>query len=379
MSWPGAPQTRNTRKGYRIAGWICIGIAVLLVTLSAVAVLSSLRRGDTSDLAQITAVLLAMAVGAGFLGRYLIRESVRRHRHHHRVARLVTAWLCFAVSALMAAGTIALLVTWVTRGLGDPIGLVYPASSSVAVAQVGRVLLKKNSRRAVAADADDDEGDEDGLPVPGQIAYREACSDVNPVLALVVVAVLAFGVWLVAAVGGSGQPGPQGFLVLPASLSALWLVFLLQYLPYGIVVTDSYLQLGVRGVPRVGRVWLRARVPLDAISSWEVLSGREYRKLRAARRSLFPRWSAGDMVGFLMGARNVLLIRADPDLVRERFPEFVMTSPDSVFSADGAGLSQNGILRIGSRRPRALESTLTKLLPGQHQVAQDQRELARER
>lgn len=378
MSWPGAPQARNTRKGYRIAGWIFIGIAVLLVTLSAVAVLGSLRRGNTSDLAQITAVLLAMAVGGALLGRYLIRESVRRHRHHHRVARLVMAWLCFAVSALMAAGTIALLVTWVTRGLGDPIGLVYPASSSVAVAQVGRVLLK-NSRRAVAADAADDEGDEDDLPVPGQIVYREACSDVNPVLALVMVAVLAFGVWLVAAVGGSGQPGPQGFLVLPASLTALWLVFLLQYLPYGIVVTDSYLQLGVRGVPRVGRVWLRARVPLDAISSWEVVSGRVYRKLRAAHRSLYPRWSAGDMVGFLMGARNVLLIRADPDLVRERFPEFVMISPNSVLSADGAGLSQNGVFRISTRRPRTLESALAELLPGRRKTNADRQELADER
>jgi hypothetical protein len=202
---------------------------------------------------------------------------------------------------------------------------------------------------------------------------------VNPVLAVAMVAVLAFGIWLVAAFAGSGQPGPQGFLVLPASLSALWLVFLLQYLPYGIVVADSYLQLGVRGVPRVGRVWLRARVPLDTIGSWAVVSSREYRRLRAAHRSLFPRFSAGDMVGFLMGARHVLCIRADPDLVRERFPTFVMTSSAGVSSAFGAGLSQNGILRIGTRRPQALEAALAELLPGRRETAQERQELLRER
>lgn len=363
MSSPGAPQARHFRKGYRAAGWIFIGIGVLLALSAFFAVLGARQTKDTYGLPEAIAVMLAMAAGSVLLGRHFLRESVRRY-HHDRVLRLIAACACFAVSALMAAGTVALLITWITGGLSDPIGLVYPATSSVALAQVGRVLLH-NSRRAAAGDDDDDQDDD--LPVRAQVAYREACSDVNPLLVLVMVAVLALGIWLVVAFGGNGQPGPQGFLVVPSSLSALWLVFLLQFLPYGIVVTDSYLQLGVRGVPRVGRLWLRARIPLEAVSSWELMSSREYRKLRASRRYRFPRWSGGDMVGFLMGARHVLCIWADPELVRERFPDFVMSSLYSVASARGAGLSQNGIFRIGTRRPRTLESALAEVLPGKRQ------------
>lgn len=363
MSWSGAQQARHFRRGYRAAGWIFIGIGILLVLAAAMAVAGAHQARDSYGLPEATAVVLVLAAGSVLLGRHFLRESSRRY-HHDRVPRLIAACACFAVCALLAAGTIALLITWVTGGLSDPIGLVYPATSSVALAQLGRVLLL-GSRRAVA---ERDDHDDDDLPVRGQVAYREACSDVNPLLVLVMVAVLAGGIWLIAAFGGNGQPGPQGFLVLPSSLSALWMVFLLQFLPYGIVVTDSYLQLGVRGVPRVGRLWLRARIPLDAISSWDVMSSGEYRKFKAAHRSLFPRWSAGDMVGFLMGARHVLCIWADPELVRERFPDFIMPSLYSVSSARGAGLSQNGILRIATRRPRTLESTLTELLPGRRRA-----------
>lgn len=374
MSWPGAPQVRHFRRGYRAAGWIFIGIGVLLVLAAFFAVLGARQTKDTYGLPEAIAVMLAMAAGSILLGRHFLRESTRRY-HHDRVPRLIAACACFAVSALLAAGTIALLITWITGGLSDPIGLVYPATSSVALAQVGRVLLH-NSRRAAAAEDDDDEDDQ---PVRGQVAYREACSDVNPLLVLVMVAVLAVGIWLVVAFGGSGQPGPQGFLVVPSSLSALWMVFLLQFLPYGIVVTDSYLQLGVRGVPRVGRLWLRARIPLDAVSSWDVMSSREYRKLRAADRYRFPRWSAGDMVGFFMGTRHVLCIWADPRLVRERFPDVVMSSPYSFSRARGAGLSQNGIFRISTRRPSALQSALAEVLPGRRKTERDSQELAGER
>jgi hypothetical protein len=377
MSWPGAQQARHFRRGYRAAGWIFIGIGVLLVLAAFFAVLGARGTKDTYGLPEAVAVMLAMAVGSVLLGRHFLRESARRY-HHDRVPRLIAACACFAVSALLAAGTVALLVTWVTGGLSDPIGLVYPATSAVALAQAGRVLLH-NSRRAVAADDDDDEDDEDELPARGRVAYREACSDLNPLLVLVMVAVLALGIWLLVAFGGNGQPGPQGFLVVPSSLSALWLVFLLQFLPYGIVVTDSYLQLGVRGVPRAGRLWLRARIPLDAVSTWDVMSSREYRKLRAADRYQFPRWSGGDMVGFLMGARHVLCIRADPQLVRERFPDFVMSGLYSVSSARRAGLRQNGIFRIGTRRPTALESALAELLPDRHETGRDHQELMDER
>jgi hypothetical protein len=166
MSRPAAPQARHIRRGYRVAGWIFICIAVLLVLAAFLALVGARQNKDNYGLPEAIAVMLAMAAGSALLGRHLIRESLRRYRHD-RVPRLIAACACFAVSALMAAGTIALLITWITGGLSDPIGLVYPASSSVALAQVGRVLLR-NSRRAVAAD--DDAGADD-LPVPGQIAY----------------------------------------------------------------------------------------------------------------------------------------------------------------------------------------------------------------
>jgi len=264
---------------------------------------------------------------------------------------------CFAISALAAAGTVALVITWATSGLSDPVGLVYPASSSVAFGQIGRVLLK-NSRRASADDGDDGHDDDD-MPLPGTVVYREACSDVNPVLILAAVAALVFGIWVVAAFGGpGGRPGPQGFLIMVPVLPGLWLLFLAQYLPYGIVVTDSYLQLGVRGVPRAGRIWLRARIPLNAIREWDVVSSRAFRA-RGAGHRVPRRNTGGNMLGFAMGGRHVLWISADASQVREDFPRFVMLSPYSVTSADS--LAQDGILCIGTRRPRALESALNEV------------------
>jgi hypothetical protein len=337
-------------------------IAGLLIAAMILAVLGAFRQHDTTDLIQITAVSLAMAAGSALLGRHLIRESARRH-HHHRVARLVMASVCFAVSALAAAGTVALVITWATSGLSDPVGLVYPASSSVAFGQIGRILLK-NSRRATDDDdrgGDDDSHDDDDMPLPGTVLYREACSDVNPVLILAALAALGFGIWLVAAFGGpGGQPGPQGFLVMVPVGPGLWLLFLAQYLPYGIVVTDSYLQLGVRGVPRAGRIWLRARIPLNAVREWDVVSSAAFRARDAAHR-IPQRYSGGNMLGFAMGGRHVLWISADANQVREAFPRFVMLSPWSVTPADS--LAQDGVLCIGTRRPRALESALTRLLP----------------
>jgi hypothetical protein len=337
-------------------------IAGLLIAATILAVLGAFQQHDTTDLIQITAVSLAMAAGSALLGRHLIRESGRRH-HHHRVARLVMASVCFAVSALAAAGTVALVITWATSGLSDPVGLVYPASSSVAFGQIGRILLK-NSRRATD-DGDrgggDDSHDDDDMPLPGTVRYREACSDVNPVLIPAALAALGFGIWLVAAFGGpGGQPGPQGLLVMVPVVPGLWLLCLAQYLPYGIVVTDSYLQLGVRGVPQAGRIWLRARIPLNAVREWDVVSSAAFRA-RAAGHRIPQRYSGGNMLGFAMGGRHVLWISADANQVREAFPRFVMLSPYSVTPA--GSLAQDGVLCIGTRRPRALESALTRLLP----------------
>lgn len=363
-----SPRAPRRRRGLQATGWFFVVIAGLLVAATMLAVLGAFRQHDTTDLIQITAVSLALAAGSAFLGRHLIRESARRHHHHDRVARLVTASVCFAVSALAAAGTVALVVTWATSGLSDPVGLVYPAASSVAFGQIGRMLLK-NSRRAPDDDdrgGDDDSGGgdghcDDGMPLPGTVVYREACSDVNPVLILAALAALGFGVWVVAAFGGpGGQPGPQGLLVMVPVLPGLWLLFLAQYLPYGIVVTDSYLQLGVRGVPRAGRIWLRARIPLNAVREWDVVSSAAFRAHDAAHR-IPRRYSGGNMLGFAMGGQHVLWISADANRVREAFPRFVMLSPYSVTAADS--LAQDGVLCIGTRRPKALESALTRLLP----------------
>ena len=354
-----SPRAPHRRRGLQVTGWFFVVIACLLVAVTILAVLGAFRQHDPTDLVQITAVSLALAAGSALLGRHLIRESARRHHHHHhRVARLVMAFVCFAVSALAAAGTVALVITWAASGLSDPVGLVYPASSSVAFGQIGRMLLK-NSHRAAASG--DDSPDDDGMPLPGTVVYREACSDVNPVLILAALAALGFGIWVVAAFGGpGGQPGPQGLLVMVPVLPGLWLLFLAQYLPYGIVVTDSYLQLGVRGVPRAGRVWLRARIPLNAVREWDVVSSAAFRAHDGAHR-IPRRYSGGNLLGFAMGGRHVLWISADPTQVREAFPRFVMLSPYSVTPADS--LAQDGVLCIGTRRPRALESALTRLLP----------------
>ena len=41
----------------------------------------------------------------------------------------------------------ALVITWALKGPSDPVGLVYPASSSVVVGQLGRILLASSHRQ----------------------------------------------------------------------------------------------------------------------------------------------------------------------------------------------------------------------------------------
>src|SRR5260221_7552610 len=64
--------------------------------------------------------------------------------------------------------------------------------------------------------------------------------------------------------------------------------------------------------------------------------------------------------------RYVCWIQAEPQLVREYFPEVFMEGTYGVTSARSAGLTQNGLLYIGTRRPRALKRALSDALPGRH-------------
>jgi hypothetical protein len=363
----GMPQF-STGKGRRVAGWVFVVVAAVLLLLAVLGAIGSRGTGDAGGTAVGIGVIVVAAAGSGLLGRHLLRERSGAPTHRGRAA-LVTAWVCFAISALAGAGTVALVITWAVQGLSDPIGLVYPASSSLAMGQLGRVLLA-SSRRARARFADD--APEPSAPGPSarpdcpaashQVRYREACSNVNVVWTLLAVALLAFGVWLLAALGKwAEQSGPQGFLVMVPVLPGLWLVFVLFSMPYGIVLREGWLQAGVRGVPTVGRMWLRAQLPLDAVIAWDVVSRSQFRARKADYHPV-----PGKPFGAMMGLRvqHVCWIEAEPQFVREYFPDVFMQGNYGVTSARAAGYTQNGLVYIGTRRPRALERALSSALPG---------------
>jgi hypothetical protein len=363
----GMPQF-STGKGRRVAGWVFVVVAAVLLLLAVLGAIGSRGTGDAGGTAVGIGVIVVAAAGSGLLGRHLLRERSGAPAHRGRAA-LVTAWVCFAISALAGAGTVALVITWAVQGLSDPIGIVYPASSSLAMGQLGRVLLA-SSRRARSRFADD--APEPSAPGPSarpdcpaashQVRYREACSNVNVVWTLLAVALLGFGVWLLAALGKwAEQSGPQGFLVMVPVLPGLWLVFVLFSMPYGIVLREGWLQAGVRGVPTVGRMWLRAQLPLDAVIAWDVVSRSQFRARKADYHPV-----PGKPFGAMMGLRvqHVCWIEAEPQFVREYFPDVFMQGNYGVTSARAAGYTQNGLVYIGTRRPRALERALSSALPG---------------
>jgi len=368
----GMPQF-STGRGQRVAGWVFVVVAAVLVLLAVLAAIGSRGMGDVGGTATGIGVVIVAAAGSGLLGRHLLRERAAAPTHRGRAA-LVTAGVCFVISALTGAGTVALVITWVVKGLSDPIGLVYPASSSVAFGQLGRILLA-NRRRAGALSAQDAPGPSAAArsaPAPSarpdcpaashQVQYREACSNVNVAWTLLAVALLGFGVWLIASLGEwAGQPGPQGFLVMVPVLPGLWLLFVLFSVPYGIVLREGWLQAGVRGVPTVGRLWLRAQLPLDAVIHWDVVSRSQFRAGKAAYHPV-PGKPFGAMLG--LRVRHVCWIEAEPQFVREYFPEVFMTGNYGATSARAAGYTQNGLVYIGTRRPRALERALSSALPG---------------
>jgi hypothetical protein len=363
----GMPQF-STGRGRRAAGWVFVVVAAVLLLIAVLAAIGSRGTGNAGGTAVGIGVIVVAAAGSGLLGRRLLRERTRAPTHRGTAA-LATAWVCFAISALTGVGTVALVITWAVKGLSDPIGLVYPASSSVAMGQLGRILLAK-SRRAQALFAEDAPGPSapglsarpDCPAASQQVRYREACSNVNVVWTLLAVALLAFGVWLIAALGEwAEQSGPQGFLVMVPVLPGLWLLFVLFSMPYGIVLREGWLQAGVRGVPTVGRMWLRAQFPLDAVIHWDVVNSSQFRARKAVYHPV-PGKPFGAMLG--LRVRYVCWIQAEPQFVREYFPDVFMQGNYGVTSARVAGYTQNGLVYIGTRRPRALERALSSALPG---------------
>jgi hypothetical protein len=163
-------------------------------------------------------------------------------------------------------------------------------------------------------------------------------------------------------VGVASRPGAQGFLFLLPALPAVYLLAIGLYLPYGIVLRDGWLQVGVRGVPVVGRVWRRQRIPLDGVWRWDVVAARA---LKAAPDAYFPSGAAtrftGDMRG--PGVRHVLWLEVDPARVvgRSRGGSWPATHPRC---ACAEGYVDTGRVCSGTRRPEGLTRALTRALPG---------------
>jgi hypothetical protein len=351
-------------RGRWVAGWLLIVLAGALGLATVVALIVHLAEKLTSENLIGGAISATLAVGCGLIGRHFLRASAltARHHHQHRMASLAMAWGCVAISAVFLVGTVALVISWATTGkLSDPAGLAYPAGSSISFASLACLMFAR-SRRAPDAY-------QETLQAPGKIWYREACSDVNPVLIAAAAALFACGVWLIIAYGSNGD-GPRGFLIMVPVVPGLWLGLLVQYLPYGIVLAENYVQVGVRGVPPAGRIWLRARVPLDAVVHWDVMGSRTFRTRKQTYRPV-PGKPIGAMHSLIMGARRVLWIQADPRRVEEYFPEYIMVSGYYSTSAEAVGYTQNGIITIGTRRPRALERALAAALPDRRLVTPD--------
>jgi hypothetical protein len=210
-----------------------------------------------------------------------------------------------------------------------------------------------------------------GPPGDPSVRYRERFCQFPPVPTLVALGCLAAAIALIAVVGGSSDPGPQGFLFLLVAPPLLYLVGVVLYLPYGIRLDRGQLQLGVRGVPRVARVWRREDIPLDAVLGWRLgpstspSPNTTYRVDRGRGRG--PRMkSTGDLRG--PGVRQALTVRVDPTRYRIRFPATVMVGY-TVRSSTSIGYQDTGTVCIGTHRPRTLARALEAAIPGRRDPA----------
>jgi hypothetical protein len=280
-------------------------------------------------------------------------------------------WFLIALSAALALLEAILLIALITSGgkLSGVPHLIYPLLLAVSCGQYGRILLAR-SRNEMPASGGDSRMSPGGAPSghdglagsPGELSvrYREACSQLSAPRPLIALALLAMAIWLIIIVGGTGKPGPQGFLFLLALVPGFYLFAVLLYLPYCIVLADGWLRVGARGVPGAGRVWRKQAIPLDAILCWDVVSMRE---LKAAKRIFLPYGNrvTGNMLG--PGVRYACWLEADPARVRDGFPEQIMRHLILVDAA-GQGYVRTGHLLIGTRHARALSRALEQALPG---------------
>jgi hypothetical protein len=74
----------------------------------------------------------------------------------------------------------------------------------------------------------------------------------------------------------------------------------------------------------------------------------------------------GKPFGAMLGlrVRYVCWIQAEPRFVREYFPDVFIRGNYGATSARAAGYTQNGLVYIGTRQPRALERALSSAPPG---------------
>jgi hypothetical protein len=208
----------------------------------------------------------------------------------------------------------------------------------------------------VAAD-DDQLAGEVGDPEPrlptvnASVRYRELCCGLSagwrPLAAAVL---LAASIALIMAVGvGGNSGGASGLLFLAPVFPGFYLLVFVLSLPYAIVVDGGRLQLGARGVPRVGRLWRKEELPLEVITGWQLVSRREIGP-RIDGRELRAGWIA------TIGSARLLRVTVEPRwhiaspavlTIVSRPPKFVDTHE----------------YIIGTRRPAAVADALARALP----------------
>jgi len=196
---------------------------------------------------------------------------------HRRLPRLVGGWFLLVLGGgLVLVAVLAGVSSVINGDIGAISGGVFVLIAASVLAQFGRVVLRGGNRPppTVAASGPGSERAPHGQrsPLAGpprdpSVRYREWCCQFPPAQTLLARIILAGAIGLIVAVGGASSPGPQGLLFLLPAVPGIHLFAVLLYLPYGIRLGGGRLRVGVRGVPRMGRIWRREDVPLDAVVS----------------------------------------------------------------------------------------------------------------
>lgn len=295
--------------------------------------------------------------------------------------RLIGGWLLLGLGAVLVVVTVLAVIGSVqdhdASGIGGSVFVLIFAGVS---AQFGRTVLRGGNRPPPLVAAEPVAASPvDTAPVPGDpnAHYCEWFSQFPLLRTLIALFLLAASIAALALVPGISDPGPQGFLFILPVLPGFYLFGVLLYLPYGIVLRAGELQLGVRGVPRLGRAWRRENVPLGAVLAWQIGRStspspnssyqRRPRGSRSSRSAPLPK-SVGDMRG--PGVRYALTLRIDPTRHRIRFPNTVMVGY-TVQSAASIGYRNTATIVIGTRRPQRLARALEAAMPGRMSPSAD--------